>query len=107
MTNNDSASSDRCPRRRLSKYAGSAVAMMIAGAWFLPALAEEPAADHRIGHQSQHWLDIQTSGALATDTQREMAGPVAERVYQRYLDSFTHPIPEQFPRESFSGDSGS
>jgi hypothetical protein len=33
-----------------------------------------------------------------------MPGEVADRVYQRYLQSFTHPIPEQFERERIGGE---
>ena len=72
-----------------------------------PTPQNSQTADQRVGQQTQSWLEMQTSGALASDAERDMAGPVAQRVYQRYLDSFTHPIPAQFPRESFSGDSES
>ena len=57
------------------------------------------------GEQTRAWLDLQASGAQASPADRPMSGEVAERVYQRYLDSFTHPIPDRFRREAFTDDS--
>lgn len=60
--------------------------------------------DARVGEQTRAWLDLQASGTQASTAERPMTGELAERVYQRYLDSFTHPIPEQFKREAFTSD---
>ena len=35
-----------------------------------------------------------------------MPGEVADAVYERSLNSFKHPIPEQFRRQSSGSDSG-
>lgn len=67
----------------------------------LPVSAQD---DVRIGDQTRDWLELQASGAQASEAERPMTGELAERVYQRYLDSFSHPIPEQFAREAFTSD---
>lgn len=53
--------------------------------------------------QSRLWLQLQSSGAMA-GSRYTLPGQAATLVYQRYLDSFSHPIPEQFELED--GDSG-
>lgn len=58
----------------------------------------------RIGDQTRAWMDLQATGTQASEAERPMTGELAERVYQRYLDSFTHPIPDQFKREAFTSD---
>lgn len=68
-----------------------------------PALAQG-SEEQRIGEQTRAWVDLQASGTQASTAERPMTGELAERVYQRYLDSFTHPIPEQFQREAFTSD---
>lgn len=45
--------------------------------------------------QSRLWLKLQASGALA-GTRYKLPGQTATQTYQRYLKSFTHPIPLQF-----------
>lgn len=57
-------------------------------------------------HRTRSWLDIQRAGVQAAPLP-QMSGPVAGRVYQRYLESFEHPIPEYFSataRGSFTTD---
>lgn len=65
-------------------------------------------ADEDVGASTREWLEMQRSGKAAGPAQR-LSGAAEARVYQRYLDSFTHPIPEFYSeRESFiaEGDSG-
>lgn len=69
------------------------------------AACAEPSAPGQ-GDATRAWLELQTSGRQASEAERPMDGEVADRVYQRYLDSHTLPIPLQFPREQFSADSG-
>lgn len=52
------------------------------------------------GVETRAWLDLQKSGAVAAGDDRPMSGEVADRVYQRYLDSHTRAIPETFKRET-------
>ncbi|HWY26179.1 MAG TPA: DUF3613 domain-containing protein [Nevskia sp.] len=67
-----------------------------------PAPAAAPAAGQGFGSQTRYWLATQTSGASSATDARPMPGEVASLVYQRYLNSFTHPIPERFEADTFS-----
>lgn len=82
------------------------------------ALAEPPvspsghpaaaAAEPVIGTYTKAWLDLQKSGQMAQGEARPMDGEAAEASYQRYLDSFSHPIPQSLGRgESAGSGSGS
>lgn len=51
-----------------------------------------------VGKITENALERQRSGVDAAPT-RPMLKDVADRTYERYLESFTHPIPEQFERE--------
>lgn len=84
-----------------------ALSVFTGAAWAQTADSTAAQAPVRVGVQSEQWLQLQTSGQQASDLEQTLEGDVASRVYQRYLDSFTHPIPQHFPRESFSGDGGS
>ena len=52
------------------------------------AIAEERGAEARA------WLDLQRGGSQASETPRPMSGQQAQNIHERYLESFTHPIPE-------------
>lgn len=70
--------------------------------------AAEVAAEPVIGTYTKAWLDLQKSGQMAEGEARPMDGEAAEASYQRYLDSFSHPIPQSLGRgESASSGSGS
>jgi hypothetical protein len=72
-------------------------------------LAPLAQADERpapIGSDTRAWLQLQSSGQAAGSELRGLPGEVADKVYQRYVDSFAHPIPVTFPRDSFVGESG-
>lgn len=71
-----------------------------------PALAAPPrlaAEAGEMGAESRAWLDLQKSGKAASAAGRPQPGEVADKVYQRWLDSHDQPIPAQFNREGFSG----
>ncbi|TVP53340.1 MAG: DUF3613 domain-containing protein [Halomonadaceae bacterium] len=55
-----------------------------------PPPAESPAAQ-----QVTQWLDLQRSGEQAGSTPYT-GGDEMTRTYDRYLDSFIHPIPDEF-----------
>lgn len=69
-----------------------------------PSSAALASPAHRTGGASPLGLDVgaatrsllaqQAQGAQASATQHSMPGPVAQQVYQRYVKSFAHPIPE-------------
>ncbi|MBI5462859.1 MAG: DUF3613 domain-containing protein [Gammaproteobacteria bacterium] len=56
-------------------------------------------APSELGSDTRAWLDLQRNGQAAAP-QRPVSGVVASRTYKRYLDSFNHPIPMFFERES-------
>lgn len=49
----------------------------------------------KVGEATHKLLDIQARGLMASDKQYPMPVAVAERIYQRYLASFEHPIAEK------------
>lgn len=53
------------------------------------------------GEATRGWLEMQRSGAQAAVSPRQ-PGAVATRVYQRYLETFDHPVPESY----FEGEKG-
>ena len=57
--------------------------------------------DPEIGEQTRYWLNWQSSGEAASSQPQTLSGPVADRIFQRYQDSFSYSIPEYF-----SGDDG-
>jgi len=60
-----------------------------------------------VGHATAAWLALQASNREAAPDDAPMTGAAATRVYQRYLDSFRHPIPDSFgSRLSGSGAAG-
>jgi hypothetical protein len=70
----------------------------------IPVHAADPPA---VGTQTRAWTKLQAGGAAAEKgPPRGTPGEVADRVYQRYLQSFTHPVPEQFERERIGGETG-
>ena len=69
----------------------------------LAACSEVPT---KVGSQTRAWTDLQKSGIASTAAPRPMPGEAADKVYERYVNSFGHPIPEAFASESSSGSSG-
>ncbi len=49
-----------------------------------------------VGHSTKQWLKLQREGEKASKTPQPLSGPVAANVYERYKESFSHPIPEYF-----------
>lgn len=68
-------------------------------------LAEEAAAA-ALGTETRGWVDLQKSGSAASAEARPMPGDIADKVYQRYANSFAKPIPDPLGRESFVEGSG-
>jgi|GEM_PF-1813122 len=58
------------------------------------------------GSQTEAWLSMQLNPAYTANDPRPIPGEVANKTYVRYLNSFSHPIPEQFERQSFSSSGG-
>lgn len=53
-----------------------------------------PPATNRVGDASTYLLALQASGQYASRNSYPVTSDVAQRTYQRYLESFTHKIPE-------------
>lgn len=49
-----------------------------------------------VGNNTRQWLSTQRDGSEASEQQQPISGPVADKIYQRYQQSFTHPIPEHY-----------
>ena len=58
-------------------------------------------AQSQDGAQTRAWIELQTRAADSPAPPRPVSGEVADQVYQRYLKSFSHPIPDQFDRQKF------
>lgn len=79
--------------------------LTIALAAGLPLAASAADANKPLGAEAKAWIDLQKSGTQASGTPRPMPADIADKVYQRYADSFKQPIPVEFKRQS-TGDSG-
>ena len=53
-----------------------------------------PPATNRVGDATSYLLKLQASGQYASRNNYPVTSDVAQRTYQRYLESFTHKIPE-------------
>lgn len=53
--------------------------------------------------QADEWLQVQREGSQASSTPQRLSVAEHERAHQRWLDSFTYPIPEFFDREAGGG----
>ena len=51
------------------------------------------------------WLELQKSNNASWGEARPISGEQAQKIHQRYLDSFNHGIPEKFERDQFVGES--
>ena len=58
------------------------------------AATDQPALP--VGAATQRLLALQRGGTMASTTPRPIPGEVAHRSYERYLNSFNHPIPDRY-----------
>lgn len=56
-----------------------------------------------VGTDTREWVQLQKSETNKAPA-RGLPGEAADRVYQRYLQSFTRPIPERFERDRVNGE---
>lgn len=54
----------------------------------------KPPATNRVGDATSYLLALQASGQYASRNNYPVTSDVAQRTYQRYLESFIHKIPE-------------
>jgi|GEM_PF-3449998 len=64
-----------------------------------PPATQEPAPTASVAEL----LEIQRCGQLASSHRQSLPGGAQSRTWQRYLDSFSHPIREHYIDESFGG----
>ena len=69
-----------------------------------PAVA--PKTSPRVGDATTHLLALQASGQAASRNSHPVTSDVAQRTYQRYLESFTHKIPQETDSMVQGGKSG-
>lgn len=55
-------------------------------------------------HSVRELLALQRHGQAASPHRQHVSGEVQTRIYQRYLESFTHAIPERYIDTDFSGE---
>ncbi len=96
--------------RAVATTAAFIIAAMSAGAALAQTSAPAPTQDSAtivprsgFGGETDVWMAMQLNPAYTANDSRPIPGEVANRTFVRYLGSFTHPIPEQFERQSFSG----
>lgn len=66
-----------------------------------------PPASNRVGDATSYLLALQASGQYASRNAYPVTSDVAQRTYQRYLESFTYKIPESSETQVGSTTSGS
>lgn len=59
------------------------------------------------GALTRQWVELQRSGAQASVHADGTSSDVVEHIYQRYVDSFTHKIPDTYSRDGEGLDFGS
>ncbi|MEG2039993.1 MAG: DUF3613 domain-containing protein [Hafnia sp.] len=65
-----------------------------------------PAPSNRVGDATTYLLALQAGGQVASRNVHPVTSDVAQRTYQRYLESFTHKIPA-FSNSNIQGSGGS
>jgi hypothetical protein len=65
--------------------------------------AEAPGA----GGGTQTWMSLQISGAESDMSPYTLPGDVASRIYVRWSESYSHPIPEYFKSQRYVNSGGS
>lgn len=58
-----------------------------------------------VGERTERLLSLQRDGAAAGNA-LPLPGVEAERSYKRYLDSFSHPLPDHYLPQGSSGGAG-
>lgn len=55
------------------------------------------------GQDTHRWLDSQASRKQASTTRQTLSGPVMEKVHERYVNSFTNPVPQRLRDNTGAG----
>jgi hypothetical protein len=98
--------------RALAPSLRGVAALAAALVWTCAAHAQSPdreppdARASEVGHATAAWLDLQASNREAAPEAAPMSGAAATLAYQRYLDSFRHPVPDTFESKLSGSGSG-
>ncbi|WP_019408764.1 DUF3613 domain-containing protein [Pseudomonas psychrophila] len=76
---------------KLSIRVGLLLAVMPLGAF-----AIEPGPSSKNQQETENWLQLQVSGRAQSPVSQTATSAERERSLQRWLDSYTHPIPEYY-----------
>ena len=71
----------------------------------IPTLAEpevEYTPNSTFQTSTHRLLEQQRSGQNASTEEQHLSGKVSTEVYKRYVNSFSHPIPDRFSSDSFT-----
>lgn len=52
--------------------------------------------------RTRQLLDLQKSGKYASRNEQKLSGKAQKEVYERYVNSFAHPIPERYIEQDFT-----
>lgn len=63
------------------------------------AFAIEPGPVSRSQQDTENWLQLQVSGKAQSPIRQVATSQERERSLQRWLDSYTHPIPEYYKQD--------
>ena len=65
----------------------------------LSAVAIEPGPASQYQQETENWLQLQVSGKVQSPVRQVATAAERERSLQRWLDSYTHPIPECYKQK--------
>lgn len=88
----------------LASWAQSA-ADASAGSGYSSGTAATSSPSH-FGSQTEDWINLQVSGRESVKKSPPLSGAVATHIYQRYVKSFDHAIPDHFSRQNFVQNGG-
>ncbi|GAB6260977.1 DUF3613 domain-containing protein [Photobacterium sp. R1] len=63
----------------------------------------KPVVRHQGKNMTQLWLNIQTRGQMATSETDSLTPEAAKATQLRMQQSFSHPIPDKFIKDDFTG----
>jgi hypothetical protein len=80
------------------------LALALSAATAIPSFAEPEIVytpNAKFETVTSRLLAQQSSGQNASAQEQHLSGKVSTEVYERYIKSFSHPIPERFSKDSF------
>lgn len=77
----------------MRKSIGMGVLMSVLS-WSASAIEPGPASQYQ--QETENWLQLQVSGKARSPVSQVATAAERERSLQRWLDSYTHPVPEYY-----------